>query len=625
MTTYVKLVKGATKIKMAPPKSKYIDPILLGSTTPQDFHEIMDGLLRRVQDSAWTVVFKSLIVFHLLARDGEKNAAFKFMGPDYRIDEFFNLNPTISSSSGGSDVRLLLNYGEYLKCRCIEFNNIEKDFVRDDYKSLKIVIDQNHSTKNALDQVESLEHQIETLVKIKFSQFDLSNELIFYAFKLLIYDLLPLYNALNEGIITLLEAFFELSHREAERTLQLYKSFVKLTDIVVKYLKTAKNIGLRIPVIKHITTKLVKSLEDHLAEDNRTHNTFNPTSSSGNSKEQSFTEKRLQEIRQQKELLERQLTEQHILVPSSTNATTTTEQMYNPFTQPTTLTQQVTNNPFMTQQIATQQPNIQNSLQQVVTQPVFQQEQTQLPVQRVSTQPVSQQVTTQPAFQPVQTQQTFQQTPAQATTQATFQQPQPLQQVATMPVLSQQVQVQPQQATTSNNYMMGIPQQQQQFPPHHAATMSSLPTLEEQQPMTTGSNNPFALNNVANEVEKRQEINPFSQRNYSDVEQLNVNNSVSHNPFSLGNQPPQPQVQPPQQVNPFQTTQVTNQQFTQIQPQSLTQQYTQPLSQPMTQQFTQPQPVQQQYTQQFNQQQGQIQQQQQLYPQGYNSLNLIDM
>lgn len=68
MTTYFKLVKGATKIKSAPPKQKYLDPILLGTSNEEDFYEIVKGLDSRINDTAWTIVYKSLLVVHLMIR-----------------------------------------------------------------------------------------------------------------------------------------------------------------------------------------------------------------------------------------------------------------------------------------------------------------------------------------------------------------------------------------------------------------------------------------------------------------------------------------------------------------------------------------------------------------------------
>lgn len=71
-SSYTKLVKGATKIKMAPPKQKYVDPILMGTSNPREFQEITDALDVRLSDTAWTIVYKALVVLHLMIQQGEK-------------------------------------------------------------------------------------------------------------------------------------------------------------------------------------------------------------------------------------------------------------------------------------------------------------------------------------------------------------------------------------------------------------------------------------------------------------------------------------------------------------------------------------------------------------------------
>lgn len=73
MTTYEKIVKGATKIKVAAPKPKYIEPILMATSMNhhvllENFNTIMRTLRQRLQDSSWSVVYKALIVIHIMIR-----------------------------------------------------------------------------------------------------------------------------------------------------------------------------------------------------------------------------------------------------------------------------------------------------------------------------------------------------------------------------------------------------------------------------------------------------------------------------------------------------------------------------------------------------------------------------
>lgn len=78
MTTYEKIVKGATKVKVAAPKPKYIEPILMATSldhsliSKENFNTIMRTLQARLHDSSWSVVYKALIVIHLMIRKGIK-------------------------------------------------------------------------------------------------------------------------------------------------------------------------------------------------------------------------------------------------------------------------------------------------------------------------------------------------------------------------------------------------------------------------------------------------------------------------------------------------------------------------------------------------------------------------
>ena len=217
MTTYFKLVKGATKIKSAPPKQKYLDPILLGTSNEEDFYEIVKGLDSRINDTAWTIVYKSLLVVHLMIREGSKDVALRYYSRNLEFFDIENIRGSNGSASG--DMRALDRYDNYLKVRCREFGKIKKDYVRDGYRTLKLNSGNYGSSRNkqhsiiiALDHVESLEVQIQALIKNKYTQYDLSNELIIFGFKLLIQDLLALYNALSCTLVVTSNAGHLLSN-----------------------------------------------------------------------------------------------------------------------------------------------------------------------------------------------------------------------------------------------------------------------------------------------------------------------------------------------------------------------------------------------------------------------------
>ncbi|CAI4997165.1 AVN_collapsed_G0022290.mRNA.1.CDS.1 [Saccharomyces cerevisiae] len=497
---YTKLVKGATKIKMAPPKQKYVDPILSGTSSARGLQEITHALDIRLSDTAWTIVYKALIVLHLMIQQGEKDVTLRHYSHNLDVFQLRKISHTTKWSS--NDMRALQRYDEYLKTRCEEYGRLGMDHLRDNYSSLKLGSKNQLSMDEELDHVESLEIQINALIRNKYSVSDLENHLLLYAFQLLVQDLLGLYNALNEGVITLLESFFELSIEHAKRTLDLYKDFVDMTEYVVRYLKIGKAVGLKIPVIKHITTKLINSLEEHLREetkrqrgepsepqqDRKPSTAISSTSShnnNSNDKNKSIAQKKLEQIREQKRLLEQQLQNQQLLI-----SPTVPQDAYNPF----------------------------GSQQQDLNNDTFSFEPTQPQMTAQVPQP-----TANPFLIPQQQQQALQLTSA-----------------STMPQQSE-IQITP----NLNNQQTGMYASNLQYTPNFTGSgFGGYTTTENNAMMTgtldptkTGSNNPFSLENIAREQQ---------QQNFQN----------SPNPFTLQQAQTTPILAHSQTGNPFQAQNV---------------------------------------------------------------------
>lgn len=97
--SFEKSVKGGTKIKaghvpysnlglimltpwrqLAPPKAKYVEHILVATHAGEaGVAEIFRALQNRLRDSTWSIVFKALIIVHLMIREGEPNVTLKYL------------------------------------------------------------------------------------------------------------------------------------------------------------------------------------------------------------------------------------------------------------------------------------------------------------------------------------------------------------------------------------------------------------------------------------------------------------------------------------------------------------------------------------------------------------------
>lgn len=72
-------------MQLAPPKSKYIEHILVATRSGEaGVGEIFRTLQFRLRDSTWTIVFKSLIVLHLMIREGAENATLEYLADNPR-------------------------------------------------------------------------------------------------------------------------------------------------------------------------------------------------------------------------------------------------------------------------------------------------------------------------------------------------------------------------------------------------------------------------------------------------------------------------------------------------------------------------------------------------------------
>ncbi|KAF2691714.1 ANTH-domain-containing protein [Lentithecium fluviatile CBS 122367] len=259
-SSFEKSVKGGTKIKLAAPKSKYVEHILVATHAGEaGVAEIFRALTNRLRDSTWTIVFKSLIIVHLMIREGEPEVTLKYLAqnPHRRLAT----NHFAEVQTQGHNIR---TYSEYLLHRAIEYGSTRVDYVRGGEGRLKRL----NIEKGLLRETESVQDLIHYLLKCEPFHDEPENEITLMAFRLLTMDLLVLFHVMNEGTINVLEHYFELSKPDAQRALKIYRTFVKQTELVVQYLSIARShehsTRLEIPKIKHAPTSLANALEEYL-------------------------------------------------------------------------------------------------------------------------------------------------------------------------------------------------------------------------------------------------------------------------------------------------------------------------------------------------------------------------
>ncbi|KAL0935026.1 ANTH domain-containing protein [Colletotrichum truncatum] len=258
-SSFEKSVKGATKIKAAPPKTKYIEHILVATHAGEaGVGEVFRALQFRLRDSTWTVVFKSLITVHLMIREGSPDVTLAFLS---RHPNTLAISSFTDAQTQGRNIR---HYANYLTSRAKAYRETKCDWVRTKESRLeKLTVE-----KGLLRETEILQTQISALLKCDVLEGEIENEITVTVFRLLVLDLLALFQALNQGMINILGNFFEMSKVDAERAMSIYRNFTKQTDFVVQFLSVARQFEhqtrVEVPKLKHAPVNLGRQLEEYL-------------------------------------------------------------------------------------------------------------------------------------------------------------------------------------------------------------------------------------------------------------------------------------------------------------------------------------------------------------------------
>ena len=239
------------------------------------FRTVMRALARRLQDSAWTIVYKSLILIHIMIREGDGNTCIKYLSTHIDILDI-KIGKGGKFIANGGDLNQVYTYAHYIAIRAKEFANTGHDFIKDSKKPFGSWSSNDKSSilreltveKGLLRTTESVQKQVDALLNCRFRESEVNNDLVVLSFRMLTTDLIALYQCLNEGILNILEHFFDLSKTDADRAFDIYEHFTKETKKVIEFLRVAKHLEsvtkLRVPTIKHAQTSLTDSLREYL-------------------------------------------------------------------------------------------------------------------------------------------------------------------------------------------------------------------------------------------------------------------------------------------------------------------------------------------------------------------------
>nr|XP_029527476.1 phosphatidylinositol-binding clathrin assembly protein-like isoform X4 [Oncorhynchus nerka] len=264
-----KTVCKATTHEIMGPKKKHLD-YLIHCTNEMNVNipQLADTLFERTASTSWVVVFKSLTATHHLMVYGNE----RFIQYLASRNTLFNLSNFLDKSGlQGYDMSTFIRrYSRYLNEKAVSYRQVAFDFTK--VKRGADGVMRTMNTGKLLKTLPIIQNQMDALLDFNVNANELTNGVINAAFMLLFKDAIRLFAAYNEGIINLLEKYFDMKKTQCKEGLDIYKKFLTRMTRISEFLKVAAQVGIDrgdIPDLSQITvcapSSLLDALEQHLA------------------------------------------------------------------------------------------------------------------------------------------------------------------------------------------------------------------------------------------------------------------------------------------------------------------------------------------------------------------------
>ncbi|XP_059913078.1 phosphatidylinositol binding clathrin assembly protein a isoform X12 [Gadus macrocephalus] len=264
-----KTVCKATTHEIMGPKKKHLD-YLIQCTNEMNVNipQLADTLFERTASTSWVVVFKSLTATHNLMVYGNE----RFIQYLASRNTLFNLSNFLDKSGlQGYDMSTFIRrYSRYLNEKAVSYRQVAFDFTKVKRGSDGVMRTVN--TEKLLKTIPIIQNQMDVLLDFNVNANELTNGVINAAFMLLFKDAIRLFAAYNEGIINLLEKYFDMKKVQCKEGLDIYKKFLTRMTRISEFLKVVQQVGIDrgdIPDLSQFTvcapSSLLDALEQHLA------------------------------------------------------------------------------------------------------------------------------------------------------------------------------------------------------------------------------------------------------------------------------------------------------------------------------------------------------------------------